>query len=84
MSQGSKRRSAKQIGRDFKHVFQYEDNNVEVENCCKPWLTMTNEEIDQNYWNIGKSDKCRMKKEAEQEKLRLQVRKILEAEKATV
>ena len=79
MSKGSKRRSAKQIERDFQHVAPVvESQPPPVPE--KPWLTMTDDEIDQEYFHFGRADRTRMKREAAQERLRVQVREALESE----
>jgi hypothetical protein len=45
------------------------------------YLDMTDEEIDARFWNYGKADKTRMKKEAARERLRIRVQKELEKER---
>ena len=45
------------------------------------WLDMTDAEIDCEYFHFGKTDRTRMKKQAAQERLRLQVQAVLTQEK---
>ena len=80
MSKGSKRRSAKQIKRDFEHAFGDLKPAPQKISSAKPWLTMTDKEIDQTYFHFGKADRTRMKKEAAKERLRIRVRQILAEE----
>lgn len=57
MSKGSKRRSAKQIDNDFKHVFSdLEDKTPVTQDKLKPWLDMMDDEIDKVYWNLDRAD----------------------------
>ena len=76
MSKGSKRRSIKQIDRDFKYVFPALKPKI-INIPSKPWLTMTPEQIDQSYFHLGKADRTRMKREARQQIERFAIQETL-------
>ena len=76
MSKGSKRRSWRQVNQDFNQAFPRPEQPAPT-SPQKPWLTMTDEEIDAAYWRVGKADRTRMKKDAATERQRQEVRKIL-------
>mgnify|MGYP000929533446 FL=1 len=79
MSKGSKRRSWRKAEQDFKHAFPRPKQPAPTPP-QKPWLIMTDEEIDAAYWRVGKADRTRMKKEAATERLRQEAMKVLENE----
>lgn len=80
MSKGSKRRSYKTIQRDHRHVWGDLEKSVPKVELQKPWLNMTDGEIDAQYWQIGKADRTRMKNEAAQQRLREKVKAALATE----
>jgi hypothetical protein len=80
MSKGSKRRLHKTIQRDHQHVWGDLEKPAQKTEPKKPWLNMTDGEIDAQYWQIGKADRTRMKKETAQQRLRERVNAVLAAE----
>lgn len=72
------RRSVRNQDRLFKDLFKPESQTVEQTR--SPHLDMTDEEIDRAYYLVGKADRTRMKKQAEQERLRKKVVLILQKE----
>jgi hypothetical protein len=77
-----KRKSAKKANQDFNYVFADLKEKPITTSTSKPWLTMTPEQIDTAYWQLGKADRARMKREATQEAQRLAVQEILRQEKS--
>lgn len=73
-----KRRSAKQVVRDFNYVFSCTTHTPRATTPNKPWLKMTDEDIDKNYFYIGKADRTRMKKESARERQRIIVQEALQ------
>lgn len=79
MSKGSKRKSAKHVEREFARQFPRPKASTPVP-MEKPWLTMTDKQIDTTYWSTGKWDRTQMKKEAMKGRQREHVRAVLAAE----
>lgn len=65
------RRSVRNQNIIFKEMFQPEE--VVVEKTRPAHLDMSDEQIDKTYFNFGKADKTRMKKEALRERLRNEI-----------
>lgn len=73
MSKGSKRNSAAKNDRLFAQMFKPAQTIVIKPTGLPMWLDMTDEQIDQHYFNFGKADRTRMKQQAVQERLRKEV-----------
>jgi hypothetical protein len=82
MSKGSKRKSAKYQARVFKAISNEDRQSAPAPIVNKAHLAMTDEQIDSTYWNMGKADMTRLKREAAKERLRLQVKAELEKEQS--
>ena len=81
MSKGSKRRSARQIDRDFEYIFSdLQPAKKEPPLSQKPWLAMTPGQIDQAYFHLGKADRTQMKREARQQIERIIVQETISNE----
>lgn len=55
----------------FNELFKPEP--VKIEKVRPAHLDMTDEQIDREFFNFGKADRTRMKKEAKRERLRMEV-----------
>jgi hypothetical protein len=82
MSKGSKRKSAKHQARVYKAISNEYRQPAPTPIKNTAHLTMTDEQIDSTYWNMGKADRTRLKREAAKERLRLQVKAELEKEQS--
>lgn len=77
MSKGTKRNSARKNERLFRQAFP--KPQAQKPQATRPaWLDMTDESIDLVYFTFGKADRTRMKREAALERLRLQVKAVLQ------
>lgn len=82
MSKGSKRKGGKAVERDYKAAFP-QSKHPPTRIYTWAHLTMSDEEIERTFWNCGKADRTRMKKQAANERLRISVAAILKEEKET-
>jgi hypothetical protein len=82
MSKGSKRKSAKYQARVYKAISNENRQPAPAPIVNNAHLSMTDEQIDSAYWNMGKADRTRLKREAAKERLRLQVKAELEKEQS--
>jgi hypothetical protein len=82
MSKGSKRKSAKYQARVYKAISNENRQPAPAPIKNLAHLGMTDEQIDSAYWNMGKADRTRLKREAAKERLRLQVKTELEKEQS--
>ena len=80
MSKGSKRKSAKYQARIFKAISNEHRTSPPAPVKNTAYLSMSDAEIDSNYYHYGKADRTRMKREAARERLRLEVQNTLEKE----
>ena len=71
------RRSVRNQNILFRELFQPEKEKP-VEAKRPAHLDMTDEQIDKAYWNFGKADKTRMKKQAAQERQRRLTKRALD------
>jgi len=82
MSKGSKRKGWRAVERDYFHAFPKpkREKAEKAEQPVKPWLTMSDGEIDFQYVLLSKASRSLMKREAAKERLRLyaieQIREI--------